>query len=335
MKALQCVELGGPEKLIVTEVDDPTIADEHLIIDVKSASVNFPDVLMIQGLYQFQPPMPFIPGGESAGIVSEVGAGVKGFSVGDKVFAATGVGGICEKILAHKSNVRLIPEKMDFEIAAALSVTYGTSIYALKQRASLKAGETLLVLGASGGVGLATVQLGKAMGAKVIAAASTQEKVDICIENGADEGFIYPSGNLDRDQQKELSNKIKELTGGMGPNVIYDPVGGTYAEPCLRSIAWEGRYLVIGFAAGADQIPKMPLNLTLLKGCQIVGVFWGAWAGMFPEENQKNFTELFKMYEDGKINPAPSDKFSLDTSADAIAHLMNRKAKGKVVINFE
>ena len=335
MKALQCIELGGPEKLIVTEVDDPIIADEHLIIDVKSASVNFPDVLMIQGLYQFQPPMPFIPGGESAGIVSEVGAGVEGFSVGDRVFAATGVGGICEKILAHKNNVRLIPEKMDFEIAAALSVTYGTSIYALKQRANLKAGETLLVLGASGGVGLATVQLGKAMGAKVIAAASTQEKVDICIENGADEGFIYPSGNLDRDQQKELSNKIKELTGGMGPNVIYDPVGGTYAEPCLRSIAWEGRYLVIGFAAGADQIPKMPLNLTLLKGCQIVGVFWGAWAGMFPEENQKNFTELFKMYEDGKIDPAPSDKFSLDTSADAIAHLMNRKAKGKVVINFE
>lgn len=335
MKALQCVELGGPEKLIVTKVDDPIIADEHLIIDVKSASVNFPDVLMIQGLYQFQPPMPFIPGGESAGIVSEVGAGVEGFSVGDRVFAATGVGGICEKILAHKNNVRLIPEKMDFEIAAALSVTYGTSIYALKQRANLKAGETLLVLGASGGVGLATVQLGKAMGAKVIAAASTQEKVDICIENGADEGFIYPSGNLDRDQQKELSNKIKELTGGMGPNVIYDPVGGTYAEPCLRSIAWEGRYLVIGFAAGADQIPKMPLNLTLLKGCQIVGVFWGAWAGMFPEENQKNFTELFKMYEDGKIDPAPSDKFSLDTSADAIAHLMNRKAKGKVVINFE
>ena len=216
----------------------------------------------------------------------------------------------------------------------ALSVTYGTSIYALKQRANLKAGETLLVLGASGGVGLATVQLGKAMGAKVIAAASTQEKVDICIENGADEGFVYPSGNLDRDQQKELSNKIKELTGGLGPNVIYDPVGGTYAEPCLRSIAWDGRYLVIGFAAGADQIPKMPLNLTLLKGCQIVGVFWGAWTGMFPAENQKNFEELFQMYKDGKINPAPSDKFTLETSAEAIAHLKDRKAKGKVVINF-
>ena len=334
MKALQCVELGGPEKLVVNDVADPEIADDHIIIEVKSASVNFPDVLMIQGLYQFQPPLPFIPGGESAGVVIEIGDGVEGFNIGDKVFAATGVGGICEKILAHKNNVRPIPENMDFEIAAALSVTYGTSIYALKQRANLKAGETLLVLGASGGVGLATVQLGKAMGAKVIAAASTQEKVDICIENGADEGFVYPSGNLDRDQQKELSNKIKELTGGLGPNVIYDPVGGTYAEPCLRSIAWDGRYLVIGFAAGADQIPKMPLNLTLLKGCQIVGVFWGAWTGMFPAENQKNFEELFEMYKNGKINPAPSDKFTLETSAEAIAHLKDRKAKGKVVINF-
>ena len=334
MKALQCVELGGPEKLVVNDVADPEIAEDHIIIEVKSASVNFPDVLMIQGLYQFQPPLPFIPGGESAGVVIEIGDGVEGFTIGDKVFAATGVGGICEKILAHKNNVRPIPENMDFEIAAALSVTYGTSIYALKQRANLKAGETLLVLGASGGVGLATVQLGKAMGAKVIAAASTQEKVDICIENGADEGFVYPSGNLDRDQQKELSNKIKELTGGLGPNVIYDPVGGTYAEPCLRSIAWDGRYLVIGFAAGADQIPKMPLNLTLLKGCQIVGVFWGAWTGMFPAENQKNFEELFQMYKDGKINPAPSDKFTLETSAEAIAHLKDRKAKGKVVINF-
>ena len=334
MKALQCLELGGPEKLVVNDVADPEIAEDHIIIEVKSASVNFPDVLMIQGLYQFQPPLPFIPGGESAGVVIEIGDGVEGFNIGDKVFAATGVGGICEKILAHKNNVRPIPENMDFEIAAALSVTYGTSIYALKQRANLKAGETLLVLGASGGVGLATVQLGKAMGAKVIAAASTQEKVDICIENGADEGFVYPSGNLDRDQQKELSNKIKELTGGLGPNVIYDPVGGTYAEPCLRSIAWDGRYLVIGFAAGADQIPKMPLNLTLLKGCQIVGVFWGAWTGLFPAENQKNFEELFEMYKQGKINPAPSDKFTLETSEEAIAHLKDRKAKGKVVINF-
>lgn len=334
MKALQCTELGGPEKLSVNEIDDPVIAAEHVIIDVRSASVNFPDVLMIQGLYQFQPPLPFTPGGESAGVISEVGEGVTDYKVGDKVFTASMIGGIAEKILTHQSTLRPIPEGMDYEIAAALSVTYGTSIYALKQRANIQPGETLLVLGASGGVGLATIQLGKAMGAKVIAAASTQEKIDICIANGADEAFIYPSGNLDRDQQKELSNKIKELTGGLGPNVIYDPVGGSYAEPCLRSIAWDGRYLVIGFAAGADQIPKMPLNLTLLKGCQIVGVFWGAWAAMFAAENQKNFDELFNLFSQGKINPQSSDKFTLDTSADAIAHLANRKAKGKVVINF-
>jgi NADPH2:quinone reductase len=334
MKALQCTELGGPEKLSVNEIDDPVIAAEHVIIDVRSASVNFPDVLMIQGLYQFQPPLPFTPGGESAGVISEVGEGVTDYKVGDKVFTASMIGGIAEKILTHQSTLRPIPEGMDYEIAAALSVTYGTSIYALKQRANIQPGETLLVLGASGGVGLATIQLGKAMGAKVIAAASSQEKIDICIANGADEAFIYPSGNLDRDQQKELSNKIKELTGGLGPNVIYDPVGGSYAEPCLRSIAWDGRYLVIGFAAGADQIPKMPLNLTLLKGCQIVGVFWGAWAAMFSAENQKNFDELFNLFSQGKINPQSSDKFTLDTSADAIAHLANRKAKGKVVINF-
>lgn len=334
MKALQCTELGGPEKLSVNEIDDPVIVAEHVIIDVKSASVNFPDVLMIQGLYQFQPPLPFTPGGESAGVISEVGEGVTDYKVGDKVITASMIGGIAEKILTHQSTLRPIPEGMNYEVAAALSVTYGTSIYALKQRANIQPGETLLVLGASGGVGLATIQLGKAMGAKVIAAASTQEKIDICIANGADEAFIYPSGNLDRDQQKELSNKIKELTGGLGPNVIYDPVGGSYAEPCLRSIAWDGRYLVIGFAAGADQIPKMPLNLTLLKGCQIVGVFWGAWVAMFAAENLKNFDELFNLFSQGKINPQTSDKFTLDTSADAIAHLANRKAKGKVVINF-
>ena len=320
MKALQCTELGGPEKLSVNEIDDPVIAAEHVIIDVRSASVNFPDVLMIQGLYQFQPPLPFTPGGESAGVISEVGEGVTDYKVGDKVFTASMIGGIAEKILTHQSTLRPIPEGMDYEIAAALSVTYGTSIYALKQRANIQPGETLLVLGASGGVGLATIQLGKAMGAKVIAAASSQEKIDICIANGADEAFIYPSGNLDRDQQKELSNKIKELTGGLGPNVIYDPVGGSYAEPCLRSIAWDGRYLVIGFAAGADQIPKMPLNLTLLKGCQIVGVFWGAWAAMFAAENQKNFDELFNLFSQGKINPQSSDKFTLDTSADAVSY---------------
>ena len=334
MKALQCVELGMPDKLQVNDVPDPEAYPEHVVIENKAASVNFPDVLMIQGLYQFQPELPFIPGGESAGIVSAVGDGVENISVGDRVFAMTGMGAFSEKISAHNSSVVKIPDNMGFETAAALPMTYGTSLYALKQRANLKAGETLLVLGAAGGVGLATVELGKAMGARVIAAASTNEKVDLCIQHGADEGFIYPSGVLNRDQQKELSNKIKELSGGIGPNVIYDPVGGSYSEPCLRSIAWEGRYLVIGFAAGADQIPKMPLNLTLLKGCQIVGVFWGAWVGMHPEENKKNFEELFKLHSEGKINPEVSDSFTLDDGALAIAHLKDRKAKGKVIIEI-
>ena len=332
MKALQCVELGGPDKLKINELDSPSATPGHVVIDVKSGSINFPDVLMIQGLYQFQPPLPFTPGGESAGIISEVGEEVTKFKVGDKVFAMTGTGAFAEKILAHEASCTLIPDSMDYDSAAALSMTYGTSLYALKQRANIQPGETLLVLGASGGVGIAAIELGKAMGAKVIAAASTQDKIDMCMAHGADEGFIYPSGNLDRDQQKELSNKIKELTGGVGANVVYDPVGDSYSEPCLRATAWEGRYLVIGFAAG--EIPKIPLNITLLKGCQIVGVFWGAWVGMYPDENNKNFAELFKLHAEGKINPEVSQKYSLEDSADAFLHLANRKAKGKVIINI-
>ena len=332
MKALQCVELGTPDKLKVNEVPDPEIQPEHVLIENKAASVNFPDVLMIQGLYQFQPELPFSPGGESAGTVSAVGEGVEDIAVGDRVFAMTGLGAFAEKIVAHQNSVMKIPDSMSFETAAALPMTYGTSLYALKQRAELKAGETLLVLGAAGGVGLATVELGKAMGAKVIAAASTEEKVDLCKQHGADEGFVYPTGKLDKDQQKELSAKIKELTGGMGANVVYDPVGDSYSEPCIRATAWDGRYLVIGFAAG--EIPKIPINLALLKGMKIVGVFWGAWVGMNPLENKKNFEELFKLHSEGKINPEVSDSFSLDNGAKAIAHLKDRKAKGKVIIKM-
>ena len=332
MKALQCVELGMPDKLQVNEVPEPELLEGHVLIENKACSINFPDVLMIQGLYQFQPELPFIPGGESAGIVSAVGEGVEGIDIGDRVFAMTGLGAFAEKILAPQHAVVKIPESMDFDTAAALPMTYGTSLYALKQRAELKDGETLLVLGAAGGVGLATVELGKAMGAKVIAAASTQEKIDLCLKHGADDAFIYPTGNLDKDQQKELSSKIKELTGGAGANVVYDPIGDTYSEPSIRATAWDGRYLVIGFAAG--QIPKIPINLALLKGMKIVGVFWGAWVGMFPEENKKNFEELFRLHADGKINPEVSDSFSLDDGANAIAHLKDRKAKGKVIIKI-
>ena len=332
MKSLQCVELGPPDKLQIKEVSDPQIIPDHVIIENKAASVNFPDVLMIQGLYQFQPELPFSPGGECSGIIVSVGENVENLKVGDRVFAMTGLGAFCEKILAPKHSVVKIPDSMSFETAAALPMTYGTSLYALKQRADLKEGETLLVLGAAGGVGLATVELGKAMGAKVIAAASTQEKVDLCLKHGADEGFIYPTGDLNRDQQKELSSKIKELTGGLGANVVYDPVGDKYSEPCIRATAWDGRYLVIGFAAG--EIPKIPINLALLKGMKIVGVFWGAWVSMFPEENKKNFLELFDLHSQEKIKPEVSDSFLLEEGAKAIAHLKDRKAKGKVIIKI-
>lgn len=332
MKALQCVELGMPDKLQINEVPDPDLQPGHVIIDNKAGSVNFPDVLMIQGLYQFQPELPFTPGGESSGTISAVGDDVKDLKIGDRVFAMTGIGAFAEKIIVPSTAVVKIPDSMSFETAAALPMTYGTSIYALKQRAELIEGETLLVLGAAGGVGLASVELGKAMGAKVIAAASTQDKIDLCKNHGADEAFIYPSGKLDKNQQKELSSKIKELTGGVGANVIYDPIGDSYSEPCIRATAWDGRYLVIGFAAG--EIPRVPTNLALLKGMKIVGVFWGAWVGMFPEENRKNFEELFKLHSEGKINPEISDSFSFYDGALAIAHLKDRKAKGKVIIKI-
>ena len=332
MKALQCVELGGPDKLQVNEIQDPKVLPGHVLVENKAGSVNFPDVLMIQGLYQFQPELPFVPGGESSGIISAVGEGVENLTVGDRVFAMTGIGAFAEKIIVPETAAVKIPNGMSFETAAALPMTYGTSLYALKQRAEIKEGETLLVLGAAGGVGLATVELGKAFGAKVIAAASSEDKINLCMQHGADEGLIYPSTELNRDQQKELSSKIKELTGGAGANVVYDPVGDTYSEPCIRATAWDGRYLVIGFAAG--QIPKIPTNLALLKGMKIIGVFWGAWVGMFPEENKKNFKNLFQLHSEGKINPEVSDCFSLDNGAKAIAHLKDRKAKGKVIIKI-
>ena len=331
MKALQCVELAGPEKLIFSEIEDPKPGNGEVLIEIKAASVNFPDVLMIQGLYQNQPPMPFIPGAECSGVIIEIGEGVNSCAVGDRVFVMAGTGCFAERLVVDATRIASIPSTMDFPVAAALPMTYGTSLYALKQRANLQPGETLLVLGAAGGVGISAVEIGKAMGAKVIAAASSEEKTKICLEHGADEAFVYPSGNLDRDQQKELSNKIKELTDGLGANVVYDPVGGSFSEPAIRAMAWEGRFLVIGFAAG--EIPKPPLNLTLLKNCQIVGVFWGAWTLMFPNEYEKNLQELFELHANGKINPEISDRFSLEESAAAIAHLKDRKAKGKVIID--
>ena len=274
--------------------------------------------------------MPFAPGGESSGVISEIGEGVKDFKVGDKVIVSSGWGSFAEKISVDQGSLTLIPESMDFDTAASFLMTYGTSHHALKDRAKLKKDESMLVLGAAGGVGLAAVEIGKAMGAHIIAAASTEEKVNICREHGADEGLVYKTGTLDRDDQKSLSNEIKEMTDGKGVNVIYDPVGADYAEPTLRAIAWDGRYLVVGFAAG--YIPKIPLNLTLLKGCQIVGVFWGAFKSLFPNEHNDNVKDLLKMYEDGFLKPHISEVYYLVDGAKSIRDLADRKAKGKVVV---
>ena len=277
MKAVVCREHGMPDKLeLVQDWPDPAVGDNDVLIRVKAAGLNFPDVLVIQGKYQFQPDLPFIPGNECSGEVAAVGPAVTRFKPGDKVIAAAGTGAFCESIAVHESVVFPMPAGLSFEQAAGVSITYFTSYYALKQRANLQPGETLLVLGAAGGVGTTAIELGKLMGAKVIAAASTDEKLELCRQLGADEVINYSTTSL--------KDALKALTGGRGVDVVYDPVGGDYAEPAVRSMAWNGRYLVIGFASGP--IPKIPLNLTLLKGCSIVGVFWGRFGGEEPEQPQ-------------------------------------------------
>jgi len=333
MKALLCKEFGPPETLSYEDVDDPVISPGKVIVDIYSASVNFPDVLIIEDKYQFKPSLPFSPGGEASGIISEIGEGVDGFIVGDRVIVSAGWGCFVEKILVDPSALTSIPDSMDFDTAASFLMTYGTSHHALKDRADLKKGDSLLVLGAAGGVGLAAVEIGNAIGAHVIAAASTEEKVQICLDHGAKDGLVYKTGSLDRDEQKSLSNQIKDLTAGLGANVIYDPVGGDYAEPSLRAIAWEGRYLVVGFAAG--YIPKIPLNLALLKGCQIVGVFWGAFKAQFQDQHNDNVADLLKMYDDGHLKPHISGVYDLSNGAKAIKDLAERKAKGKIVVKVK
>jgi NADPH:quinone reductase len=335
MKALLSKTVGGPETLVLDEAPNPVAGPNDVVISVKAVGVNFPDVLMIKDMYQFKPPRPFAPGGEIAGVIKSVGADVTAFKPGDRVLASTGSGGMAEEVLAdgRSSRVRKIPDKMPFDEAAAFLMTYGTSHYALKDRAAMKPGESLLVLGAAGGVGIAAVELGKAMGAKVIAAASSQEKVDFAVACGADMGIVYPA-HLDEDDRaatKALSEAFKQAGGG-GVDVIYDGVGGAYAEPALRAMNWDGRFLVIGFPAG---IPKIPLNLTLLKSCQIVGVFWGAFTARDPKANEANIADLFKLYVEGKIRPRISAHFPLARGAEAIRHLEERKAQGKVVVTID
>ncbi|HBM48957.1 MULTISPECIES: NADPH:quinone oxidoreductase family protein [Marinobacter] len=322
MKAILCKEYGPAETLVIEDVPSPKMGDRGVKIRVKAAGLNFPDTLIIEGKYQLQPPMPFSPGGELAGEVIEVGDKVTRFKPGDRVAALTGFGAFAEEVVAPESNLLPVPDNMPDEKAAGFMMVYGTSYYALKQRANLQPGETLLVLGASGGVGLAAVELGKAMGAKVIAAASSSEKLRIAKDAGADELINYTD--------EPLKDAVKKLTKGKGVDVIYDPVGGDFTEQALRTMAWNGRHLIIGFAAG--DIPKVPANLTLLKGCSVVGVFWGAFTRNEPEVSAQNMMELLQMYSEGKIDPKVSEVFDFEQYAEALGALTGRRATGKVVL---
>ena len=322
MRALVCDKWDLPSSLSVGDLPKPNPGPKEVRIKVKACGVNFPDVLIVQGLYQFKPPFPFSPGGEISGVVDAIGDEVKGIEVGQEVVSMIGWGGMAEYVIAHKNVVFPQPPGMPHTVASAFLMTYGTSYHALKDRAELKEGETLLVMGASGGVGLAAVELGKLMGAKVIAAASTAEKLEVCKKYGADEVINYTTENL--------KERVKELTDGNGADVIYDPVGGDFSEQALRATAWKGRFLVIGFAAG--DIPKIPLNLALLKGCSIVGVFWGSFAKRNPGGNVQNTMQLIQWYQSGKIKPHIHGTYSLDEAPKAIMALMNRQVSGKVVV---
>lgn len=328
MKSLLSIEAGGPETLVLSDVDAPEAGPGTVVVDVHAASVNYPDVLIIEDLYQVRPPRPFAPGAEVSGVVSAVGDDVTTLAVGDRVLAAPGHGGMAEQIAVPAAACYKIPDEMPFDEAASFLLTYGTSHHALHDRAQAQAGETLFVLGAAGGVGLAAIQLGKAMGLTVIAGCSSQEKADLCLENGADSALVYPRGPLDRDQQKALSSEIKAVGGG-GVDIVYDAVGGDFAEPAIRALNWEGRFLVVGFPAG---IPKIPLNLALLKSCQIVGVFWGAFTMVNPDKHQANVDDLFSLYSAGQIKPLVTSRYPLSAGAEAIQELADRRAKGKVVV---
>ncbi len=322
MKAVVCQSYGPPENLTLEQIPDPDVAQGQVLIDVHAAGLNFPDTLQIAGKYQFQPPFPFTPGAEVAGVISEVGEGVTDLNVGQRVMALPGIGGMGERVVCKASEVDPIPDRMDFTTAAGFGMTYGTSIHALKQRAQLQSGETLLVLGASGGVGLAAVELGKAYGARVIAAASTDSKLEIAKQHGADELVNYGDGNL--------KDKVKELTDGKGADVIDDPVGGDLFEQATRCINWKGRILVVGFTSGT--IPKYPTNLALLKGCALVGVFWGAFRQREPQVSRENTQELFKLFEKGDLKPYVSQTFPLEQYVAALNVFVNRQAMGKVVL---
>ncbi|MDH3683021.1 MAG: NADPH:quinone oxidoreductase family protein [Acidimicrobiia bacterium] len=322
MRAVVCNEYGPPENLAVEEMPDPTPGPKEVLVEVEAAAVTFPDTLMLEDRYQFKAPPPYVPGGEVAGVVAALGNEVEGLSVGDRVVGGLGTtGGFAELAVVPAAGARRLPDSVGFAESTGLNYAYGTTLYGLKYRGELKEGETLLILGAGGNVGLSAVELGKLMGARVIAAASSEEKLDLCRARGADQTINYATENL--------KERAKELTDGKGCDVIYDCVGGDYAEAALRAIGWEGRFLVIGFTAG---IPAIPLNLTLLKSCQIVGVFFGAMTARDPELRDAVSAELIDLTSSGKLQPHVSGRYPLERAGAALRALMDRKALGKVVI---
>jgi NADPH2:quinone reductase len=328
MKIWHSNEPGGPETLTVAEVDPPQPGPGELLVQVHACGINFPDSLIIRDLYQFKPERPFAPGGEIAGVVTAVGEGVDQFAAGDRVIGRTGWGGLAEQVVVAAGKCIAMPEAMPFDEGAAFLFTYGTSYHALRQRARLAEGETVLVLGAAGGTGIAAIEIAKALGARVVAAASSPEKVAFARECGADEGVVYPAGALDKDASRALGEQFKAVAPG-GFDVVYDPVGGDYAEPALRAMAWRGRYLVVGFTAG---IPRLPLNLPLLKGCEIVGVFNGGFQANEPEVAAANTAELLALYQRGSLRPRITGRYAFGDAPGAIEAIAGRSALGKLVV---
>jgi len=322
MKAIVCKEWGPPETLVIEDLPSQNPGPGEVKIRIRAAGVNFPDFLIIQKKYQVQPPLPFTPGNEVAGEVMVVGEGVKHVKPGDRVSAFSSLGGFAEEIIVPAAAAQLIPASISFEVAAAFSLTYGTSMHAIKDRAMLQPGETMLILGAAGGVGIAAIEIGKVLGARVIAAASSDERLAACKAHGADQVINY--------EEEDLRAAIKLVNNDKPVDVVYDAVGGKFAEPAVRSLAWKGRYLIVGFASG--EIPSIPLNLLLLKGSSLVGVFWGDFARREPEKNAANIQELAKWLKEGKLNPLVSHTYKLEDTAQALKDLSNRKVKGKAVI---
>ncbi len=331
MKALRTHAAGGPETLVLEEIADPVPGKGEVLIEVHACSINFPDTLMIRDLYQFRPERPYAPGSELAGRILALGEGVTGWSVGDRVIAMIGHGGLAQKVVAPVQRLFALPDGVDYATGASLLMTYGTTIHGLKDRGHIKEGDTVLVLGAAGGVGLSAVELAKAFGARVIAAVSSEEKAQVARAAGADDVVIYGRAPFDKAQSKALAEQFKAACGPNGANIIYDVVGGDYSEPALRAIAWEGRFLVVGFPAG---IARLPLNLTLLKSCDVCGVFWGAWTAREPAAFKAEVEELFALLKEGRINPRISQRFALEQGREAIALLENRQAVGKIVVEM-